>query len=188
MTTPTIITSQAQLDALCATGPGPHHIDTEGRWYRVRGSSRVVLHGSSRAVCWDSSRAECQDSSSAECWGSSSAVKCGEPWQGARLPGVPVIPDLDRRTADAVCAAPDALEMGEWHRCETMHCRAGWYITLAGEAGAALEKQYGPFMAGAAIWDAAHPGEPIPNFFASNDAARADIIACAERAENGGVA
>jgi len=32
-----------------------------------------------------------------------------------------------------------ALDMGSVHQCQTTHCRAGWVVHLAGEAGYALE-------------------------------------------------
>jgi len=41
-----------------------------------------------------------------------------------------------------------ALDMSEYHSCDTTHCIAGWGIFLAGEEGAKLEKEYGPQIAG----------------------------------------
>jgi hypothetical protein len=65
------------------------------------------------------------------------------------------------------------LKMNDWHTCETTHCRAGWAIHLAGSAGAELEALYGPERAGGFIYRAS-TGR-WPDFFASNDAALADI-------------
>jgi len=31
--------------------------------------------------------------------------------------------------------------MSAWHTCETTHCRAGWFVHLAGEDGYKLEKE-----------------------------------------------
>jgi hypothetical protein len=101
---------------------------------------------------------------------------------GAVLPpGVPVVPDLDRAIL-AEIEAGGTLQMGDWHTCETAHCRAGWAITLAGAAGADLEAQVGPAAAGALIYAASRPNQPVPNFYASNDEAMADLIACAGQA------
>jgi len=89
---------------------------------------------------------------------------------------------LDRRMAE-VTAAPNALDMHTWH-CGTTHCRAGWAITLAGEEGAKLEAQVGPWMAGALIYVASTGREEIPNFFTSTDAALADIQECAKAGQS----
>jgi uncharacterized protein YjbI with pentapeptide repeats len=88
------------------------------------------------------------------------------------LPGAPVIPNLHRRMAE-VCAQPDALNMSTWHTCATTHCRAGWAIHMAGEAGAVLERAHGPCAAGALIYQASTG--TVPDFNASNEAALEDI-------------
>lgn len=90
------------------------------------------------------------------------------------LPDAPMVPDLDQRMAEA-CAPDGALDMSDWHTCETTHCRAGWAIHLAGAAGAALEAKVGPAVAGALIYWAS-TGR-IPDFFADTDNAAADIAA-----------
>lgn len=66
------------------------------------------------------------------------------------------------------------LEMGEWHTCETTHCRAGWAIHLAGDAGRALETRIGPSAAGALIY-AASGSHPVPYWHAANAEAMADL-------------
>jgi len=68
-----------------------------------------------------------------------------------------------------------ALEMGAWHTCATTHCRAGWAVVLAGEAGEKLEEALGTNAAGALIYHAAYPDLPVPDFYASNETAFADI-------------
>lgn len=93
------------------------------------------------------------------------------------LPDAPVVPDLHRRMEEVT--RPDgALVMRDWHTCATAHCRAGWAIVLAGEAGEALEDRVGPCAAGALIYHASTG--MIPDFFASDKDARTDIVACAE--------
>ncbi|CAB4218921.1 Pentapeptide repeat, partial [uncultured Caudovirales phage] len=92
------------------------------------------------------------------------------------LKGVPVVPHIDAAILRAI-GDGGHLDMGDWHKCETTHCRAGWAITLAGEGGAALEFAMGPAAAGSLIYAASRPGQKIPNFYASTDAALEDIKA-----------
>lgn len=62
--------------------------------------------------------------------------------------------------------------MGEWHSCATTHCRAGWVVTLAGEAGAAMEYCLGTPAAAALIYMASDPSlERIPSFYEDNKSA-----------------
>ena len=72
--------------------------------------------------------------------------------------------------------------MGAWHSCETTHCRAGWVVHLAGEAGAALEKRFGTLLAAMKIYDASDPDYRINpcRFFDDNISALADMKALAE--------
>ena len=93
---------------------------------------------------------------------------------------VPIIPDIDRSVLAAVTAA--SLDMNDWHTCETTHCRAGWHVHLAGEAGYALEARVGPAVAGALIYEASRPGVPRPDFYCDNETAMADIRLRAEQA------
>ena len=89
----------------------------------------------------------------------------------------PVLPHLDARILAAVegDAALGALDMDDWHKCETTHCRAGWAIHLAGDAGYMLEDRIGPAAAGALIYAASRPGQPVPNFYASTEDALDDL-------------
>ena len=101
----------------------------------------------------------------------------------ATLPdGVPVIGDIDAAILAAIGEDASGLDMKDWH-CGTTHCRAGWPVKLAGEAGAKLERRFGTGAAGALIYAASRPGMPVPNFFASNADALADLRKCAEMAE-----
>ena len=93
-------------------------------------------------------------------------------------PEVPVLENLDKKILEAIEAGGE-LNMGDWHTCATTHCRAGWAITLAGEKGAALEKEHGPRRAGLLIYGCS-TGR-VPHFFASNEAAMEDIRACAAK-------
>jgi hypothetical protein len=71
--------------------------------------------------------------------------------------------------------------MGDWHRCEKTHCRAGWAVKLAGEDGRKLEAFYNTPLAAMMIYDASAPGFKInpERFFDDNDAALADMKALA---------
>ena len=93
---------------------------------------------------------------------------------------VPVIPDIDATILDAIEAPGAALEMARWHTCETSHCRAGWAIHLAGDAGYALEERLGPSAAGALIY-AASGSHPVPEWGATDDAALEDLRLRAQR-------
>jgi hypothetical protein len=90
------------------------------------------------------------------------------------LPLAPAIPSIDAAILAAI-EAGGALDMRTWHTCATTHCRAGWAIALAGDAGRDLESQFGPGTAGALIYAASRPGIPVPNFFANNDSALTDM-------------
>lgn len=101
---------------------------------------------------------------------------------GVNLSGVeevPFIPALDSKILAAI-EAGGSLEMGHWHTCETTHCRAGWAIHFAGEAGKKLENAYGSAAAGSLLYAKAYPKMRIPNFYTDNETALADIRARAE--------
>ena len=72
--------------------------------------------------------------------------------------------------------------MGDWHTCETTHCRAGWVVHLAGEAGAALEKFHNTPLAAQLIYR--ESGAPINpgKFYEDDEAAMEDIVRCANSA------
>ena len=95
-----------------------------------------------------------------------------------RHPLVPVVENLDQRILDAIALPGNVLDMGDWHTCDTTHCRAGWAVHLAGQPGYALERQLGSAeRAGRAIYRASTGRSPY--FFASTEDALADIKRCA---------
>ena len=74
-----------------------------------------------------------------------------------------------------------ALCMSDWHTCKTTHCRAGWVVQLAGDAGKVLEFSIGTPAAASFIYMISDPKlEKIPDFYASNDEAMEDIKRLAE--------
>ena len=66
-------------------------------------------------------------------------------------------------------ANDDALNMGDWHTCETTHCIAGWAVHQAGAAGYLLEEMMGPHAAGAILLG----DEAASHFYDTADQARA---------------
>ncbi|MGX1693177.1 pentapeptide repeat-containing protein [Brevundimonas naejangsanensis] len=75
-----------------------------------------------------------------------------------------------RISAVAALALADdgALNMGDWHTCETTHCIAGWAVHQAGPAGYLLEEMMGPHAAGAILLG----DEAAKHFYDSGDQAR----------------
>jgi len=93
---------------------------------------------------------------------------------------IPVIEDIHKRVLDAV-SQESALEMSAWHTCDTTHCRAGWVVVLAGEAGKELEGETSTLFAAMQIYKASSDIKvPPTRFFDSNIAAMVDIKRCAE--------
>jgi hypothetical protein len=101
--------------------------------------------------------------------------------RGADLSGAPKIENI-HQAVYAAASAPDALDMGQWHNaCGTAHCRAGWAVVLAGEAGKALEAKIGTPAAAAAIYLASDPNiGKFPSFYCGNAEALSDMKARAE--------
>ena len=99
---------------------------------------------------------------------------------------IPVIPNIHTQILEAV-SKPDALNMGNWHTCETTHCRAGWVVVLAGEEGKKLEEETSTLFAAMQIYKASSPIKvPPTRFFDSNEIAMEDMKRCAEEELKGG--
>jgi hypothetical protein len=70
---------------------------------------------------------------------------------------------------------PKALNMGDWHSCNTTHCRGGWVVHKAGEAGYALERFHGTLLAAQLIYrESGYAINPC-RFFDGNAEALADM-------------
>ena len=96
---------------------------------------------------------------------------------------IPTIPNI--HTAVYAAASQDgALDMGDWHAdgfCGTTHCRAGWVTHLAGDAGRVMDALMGTPAAAALIYAKSDPTlERVPDFYASNEDALADMKRLAE--------
>ena len=94
------------------------------------------------------------------------------------LPPIPLVKNIDSKILKAV-KVEGALDMSTWHACGTTHCRGGWAIMLAGKAGKKLEEATSSELAAILIYRKARPNMPIPNFYASNAEAMADLERCA---------
>lgn len=76
----------------------------------------------------------------------------------------------------AAASRPNALAMTTWHDCDDSHCRAGWVITLAGEEGQKLERQFGTGLAAFMIYRASSKILVNPvQFYTKNKAALSDM-------------
>jgi hypothetical protein len=91
-------------------------------------------------------------------------------------PTIPVIPNI-HQAVYAAASTPESLDMATWHKCKNTHCRAGWIVTLAGEAGKQLEQFHDTLLAAMLIYDASDPSFKInpARFFDTNEAALADM-------------
>ena len=114
------------------------------------------------------------------------ACKSGADLSGADLSGADLrdfpikIENIHQRVYEAA-SAPQALNMGTWHYCDTTHCRAGWVTTLAGDGGKALEWAMGTAAAAALIYQASDPSlEQVPNFYCGDAEALEDMKRMAE--------
>lgn len=65
--------------------------------------------------------------------------------------------------------------MKEIHTCNNTHCRGGWVITLAGDAGRALEKFFNWELAAMKIYAASGYKINPARFYDSNADALADM-------------
>ena len=100
-------------------------------------------------------------------------------------PPIPIIPEIHAKVFAAV-SQPNALEMSTWHTCATTHCRAGWVVTLAGEAGKALEAFHNTDLAARLIYKASGYEINPARFHDSNEDALADMKRLADEARGVG--
>ena len=104
----------------------------------------------------------------------------GADLRGADLSDAPKIENIHQKVY-AAASRPGALDMGDWHICETTHCRAGWVTHLAGEEGRALEELIGTPAAALLIYLASDPTlDRFPDFYCGNAAALEDMKRLAE--------
>ena len=65
--------------------------------------------------------------------------------------------------------------MADWHTCGTTHCRGGWVVTLAGEAGKKLEQETSSLFAAIQIYKKSGYEISPCRFFDNNETALADM-------------
>jgi len=70
--------------------------------------------------------------------------------------------------------------METWHSCETTHCRGGWVVTLAGEAGKKLEDFYNTELAAMLIYQESGYEINPAKFYLSNAESLEDMRKLAE--------
>jgi hypothetical protein len=93
----------------------------------------------------------------------------------------PVIENIHQKVYEAASHKPDALNMSDWHTCDTTHCRAGWVVFLAGDAGKKLEQKTSTLFAALQIYDVSSKIDVSPvRFFEDNKTALDDMKKCAE--------
>ena len=86
----------------------------------------------------------------------------------------PIIPNI-HQAVYAAASQPDALDMGNFHRCGTTHCRAGWVIHLAGPEGYALATRTSSTFAAMQIYRASGYRISPVRFFESKAKALQDM-------------
>jgi hypothetical protein len=92
----------------------------------------------------------------------------------------PKIENIHQKVYEAA-SQPEALNMHQWHACNTTHCRAGWVVHLAGAAGRKLEAHTSTLFAAMQIYGASSNINVSPvRFFEDNATALEDMKKCAE--------
>ena len=131
------------------------------------------------ASCSDCSGcSDCSDCSG--CLRCSDCSDCSDLFPQKAPATVPVIQDIHQKVF-AAASQPGCLNMDAWHTCDTTHCRAGWVVTLAGEAGRQLEKATSTLFAAMQIYKASgYPISPV-RFYDDNETALADMRRLAEK-------
>ena len=94
----------------------------------------------------------------------------GADLSGTQFPTVTPYFQLVEKIAEQVDAQEGCLSMRKWHTCDTVHCLAGWAVTLHQE-GKKLEDEIGISAAAALIFHASC-GE-VPDFYSDDETARA---------------
>jgi len=92
----------------------------------------------------------------------------------------PKIPNIHQKVY-AAASQENALDMAEWHTCETTHCRAGWVVALAGKEGKELELKIDTDFAAMVTYRASSDIRVSPAmFYVSNEEALKDMKRCAD--------
>lgn len=95
------------------------------------------------------------------------------------------IENIHTKVYAAATSASNALNMSDWHTCETTHCRAGWVVHLAGKEGYALEESTNTCFAAMQIYKASGYQINPCRFYDSKINALADMKRLAELEQQG---
>ncbi len=114
----------------------------------------------------------CSDCSG--CSGCSDCSDCSDMIPAKLAMEIPSIPKIHTAIREAV-TQPDAFDMRTWHLCDTMHCRAGWVVHLAGQPGYELERRTSTLFAAQQIYKASGYEISPVRFYDTDEAALADI-------------
>jgi hypothetical protein len=149
-------------------------------WWGSEAAAKKALKSCSD--CSDCSR--CSNCSNCfDCYNCSDCSRCSRcSPQQSPAESIPVIEDIHEKLYVAV-SHPNALNMDEWHTCKTTHCRAGWVVHLAREAGYALEKKTSTLFAAMQIYKASGYLISPVRFFDNNETALADMKRLAEEGQ-----
>ncbi len=126
----------------------------------------------------------CSDCS--DCYSCYSCYSCSDCYScyscKKELPPTPILLNI-HKTVYLAASGDGALEMSEWHTCDTTHCRAGWVVFLAGEKGRVLEKRTSTLFAAMQIYKASDPKNHIPpvRFFDSSSITLREAAVAAEK-------
>lgn len=83
------------------------------------------------------------------------------------------VPQLYTKIWNRIKDKPEALDMEDWHTCDTVHCIAGWATVVAGAQGMALEALLSEPLAAYLIFAASYPTRHLPHFYMDDLPARA---------------
>ena len=77
----------------------------------------------------------------------------------------------------------EGLDMSRWHTCNSVHCRAGWAVHIAGGEGYELEKRTSTLFAAMQIFKKGSPKVPfkLMDFYADNETGMKSIQEAAQK-------
>jgi len=132
--------------------------------------------------CYGCSRcSDCSDCSDCSgCYDCSGCFRCSDlSPQKTEAFSIPAIDNIHQKIYEAA-SKPDAFCMSSWHKCKTVHCRAGWTVVLAGKEGKELEEKTSTLFAAMQIYKKSGYEISPRRFFDSDDVAMADMKRLAE--------
>ena len=138
-------------------------------------------------ACWNCSGcSDCYDCY--DCYDCSYCFDCYDCSKESEVKGnnknkldIPIIENIHQKVLEIIKHNGNALDMSDWHTCDTRHCRAGWVTVLAGKKGKELEDKTSTAFAAMQIYKRSSQIRVSPaQFYTNNQAAMEDIERCAE--------